>query len=56
MTKVKLDDTEIEFGDEYVPGRDEFDYLDYYNDLEDTQTIDIEAIQNELEINGDNNE
>ena len=48
MTKVKFDDTELEYDDEEILGRDEFDYFDYYDELEDTLTIDIDAINEQI--------
>ena len=43
--KVTYQNKEIEIDDDYIPGRDEFDYFDNI-DLEDTIEIDVEKIKN----------
>lgn len=56
MIKVKYFDTEIDYDNDDIPGRDEFDTL-VENDinLENTIIIDTDAINNQIS-NGDENE
>ncbi len=52
IMKVVYQGEEIELDNEDIPGRDEFDYFNDANNLEDTIEIDINQIKND----GDNNE